>query len=344
VNAQPLCLSGLLLLTACASQQDQLIPSFDQLEAAPEPTPEVTDEAWEDVDPEHLTLRHGFKPGQRFHYDVRHEYAVDRGRPSATGAAATPVRLVEADELVRYDVRVEAVDEWGGARLEITPLLLEIERESHDEREVELDTDEGIPSGDPEVDAEAQRVGRPLTAHIDHRGRLLSLEGAQAFLDSVADQLPPERRWDAVEDFEDRLGTRGLLRSLQELFAILPEEELAPGDSWEELLPTGNPKLEGGGHFRQTYVYLGQVDHDGHRCAKVFFWRVFDGLEEEGNGQRTWIPPHASQGSLYLRTRDGLLIDTEPLRQERLIVLRVVKEMTIFRSRSVISQVLAEEW
>lgn len=331
-----------LSLSACAADAPPL-PSFTQLQTSGDPQPAVQDTAWEGVEPVPLEFDHVFKIGQRFVYDIRVDTTIDRGRPRADRDQARPVRVKAAEELVRYDVRVEFVDEWGGARLRVTPTQLVIEREDPAD-DVDLDTDDGIPSGDPELDAEAQRVGVPLTVHVDHRGRLLAVQGAEAFLEQVADQLPAERRWDVLEDFEVRLGTRALLRQLQELFVIVPEERLQPGDTWEELLPTGNPDLEGEGHFRQTYVYLGQVDRRGHRCAKIFFWRVFDGREQEGHGQRVWIPPHAAQGSLYVRVRDGLLVETEPLFLERVVVERMLRELTIYRSREVSLRRLHEEW
>lgn len=340
--SRSLWLTPTLLLAACAASGPPL-PSFVQLQTAGDPHPAVQDAAWEGVEPVPLELDHVYRIGQRLAYDVHTETTVDRGRPRADGERASPERIVSAEELVRYDVRVESVDEWGGAKLRVTPILLELDREGLVD-DVSLDTDDGVPTGDPEVDAEAQRVGMPLTIDVDHRGRLLAITGAEAFLAKVADQLPAERRWDALEDFEVRLGPRALLRQLQELFVIVPEERLQPGDTWEELLPTGNPKLEGEGHFRQTYVYLGQTDRSGQRCAKIFFWRVFEGREEEGHGQRVWVPPHAAQGSLYVRVKDGLLIETEPLWVERLVVERMLQDLTIYRSRVVSVRTLDEEW
>lgn len=253
--------------------------------------------------PVELSLR--FRPGTRLVYEARQTVEATTGELGTT-------TVQTAFEVER---ELEPV-EGGGARVVETwrSVLQEVGAGGKTHT---LDTRDGTSSGLPEVDCLRGLVGGSIRWEVDPAGKVSRLEGGPALAERVIARVPEEQRELWRLQLASTLSDEVLTRQAEEGFLSFPAGPLQPGDGWRRTSPLAVPPI-GDLERTQDFVYLGLVDRNGTRCAKLWVRTRVAGVadrrvEVEGHAMVASIDPFEGEGPMLVRVEDGALLEAGPL-------------------------------
>lgn len=277
--------------------------------------PRAPAEALEGVEAVPARLAHAFRPGAKLLYGTRQTTVVREG-------AMSPMTTTSVFELEREVI--EAAPE--GAVLADTFVHL-VQESALAGRTITLDTRDGTVSGDPMVDAMGALAGGRLQIKVGRDGRVASVEGGRALRQRVLAACPEVRRDLMSSGLEMTLDDAALMQQAQETLVLFPEEEQQPGATWRRAVKLKLGFLD---ELDKTidYVYLGQVDRGGVRCAKLWSRVRVAGVENrdtmiQGQALTVSLDPFQGECALLVRLDDGALLESGPLKLAYGMTLRV---------------------
>lgn len=288
---------------------------------AQEPTPAVEAplkapaEALQGVEAAPARLTHAFRPGAKLLYETRQTTALQQGplgQMTMTTLFEVEREVTEAgpEGAVLADTILHVVQDGAAAGQTFT-----------------LDTRDGTRSGNPAIDALGALAGGRLLTKAGKDGRVTSVEGGRALLERVLAACPEELRDPMSAQLEMTLGDAALMQQAQDALVLFPEGELQPGATWRRAAKLGLMPL---GELEKTldYVYLGQVERSGERCAKLWSRVRVAGVEDrdtviQGQALNVGLSPFEGECALLVRLEDGALLESGPLKLAYTMTLRV---------------------
>lgn len=182
---------------------------------------------------EKVTLRWKFEKGQVLRYEM-------------TQTSQTDVNGMEMSQemLFGYTMEVVAVDDQGEAELKTTYDRVKFKMSGMMESDYDSDRD-GEPA-DAMTRMMAAFAGKTFTMRMDVRGKIRKVEGMEKILEEMTktmeeEGIPTETIKQMFDD--ERMGSM-----MQSGFALLPEDAVGKGDSWES---EESPELPMWGKMKQ---------------------------------------------------------------------------------------------
>lgn len=315
----PLRVAGLVwVLFACggAPALAQESPPAPPADAPPaDAPPRAPAEALQGVEAVPARLAHAFRPGAKLLYETRQTTELQQGPMGQM----TMTTVFELEREV-----IEAAPE--GAVLADTVLHV-VQEGAFAGQAFTLDTRDGTRSGNPAIDALGALAGGRWQLKAGKDGRVTSVEGGRALLERVLAACPEELRDVMSAQLEMTLDDGALMQQAQEALVLFPEEELQPGATWQRAVKLKLMPLD---ELEKTidYVYLGQVDRGGVRCAKLWSRVRVAGVENrdtmiQGQALTVSLDPFQGECALLVRLDDGALLESGPLKLAYEMTLRV---------------------
>lgn len=151
-------------------------------------------------------------------------------------------------------------------------------------------------------------IGKPITMKMDPQGKIIEVQGLTAMTQDIVKKNP------ALETFKDMFTDDYFKNMLQQCFALLPEEPVGEGDSWENpfelpILSVGTCKGTG------TFTYQGKQFIGQRECAKIDQTAVMT-FSVAPNSPLDMIPDMKlevgkSTGTIYFGLEEGITIKSK---------------------------------
>lgn len=183
-----------------------------------------------------VELRWKFSAGDEFVYEMVQENAT-----SVPGQGD-----IQQTQTMIYRQSVTDVDADGVATIDFVYERIMLDAELPDGT-MSYDSDSGEPPADPSIAAMGSLVGQTFQLRVAPDGTVLSVSGAEGYLDELTADLPPE----VAQMMGDTFGEDGLVEMMQQAFQAFPEEPMGEGDTWDSEISVSLPF----GTISSTYNY-----------------------------------------------------------------------------------------
>lgn len=245
---------------------------------------------------EEKVLRWKFKPGDTRRFNVQQEIS----QKINVGGQATTITTTHEMTMAW---KVESVDADGVAKM--TQTIDRITMKSVSAQGVMMEYDSSTdkePQGMAAMVAPIYKsmLGKPFVMWMNSQGRVVEMKLPQGMLENL-------NKMAGGAQLGSLFSEDGLKQMSQT--AVLPEEPVTPGKSWEQETSINNPAL-GKQTFKTRLTYLGTEERGGKPVEKI-------GLEmeirQEAKGQMVAmdITKQKSQGTIYFDNEAGQPVGSE---------------------------------
>ncbi|TVP73869.1 MAG: hypothetical protein EA352_11550 [Gemmatimonadales bacterium] len=183
-----------------------------------------------------VELRWKFNSGDEFVYEMVQESAF-----SAPGQGE-----MQQTQTMIYRQTVTDVDADGVATIDFVYERIMLDADAPDGT-MSYDSDSEEPPADPSMAAMGSLVGQTFQLRVAPDGTVLSVTGAEGYLEEMTADLPPE----VAQMMGDTFGEDALVDMMQQAFQAFPDESLSEGSTWDNETSVSLPF----GTIASTYNY-----------------------------------------------------------------------------------------